>query len=941
MFKRVNFRLIGQLLLVLAFLFSGVGITPTLAQSSSGLNPASWQTSSTGLRTTQNSYAQTAGLGFGVTAQSWPYLTLPGGVKDAEAYVGYRLMGPIGIPLGQVKVTGASGSLSAQTTDWSHNQLTYSYNGRQMQFYVSRMSAAVALQTSATSLTLFNGSVPRYAIQSGKVSYVSDGPAYPKYVAYSSGGAVQVKALSSSATALSGLDANWALVWYGKNSHFVDTRRPLSYDWTLLTSDAYQADAPMLLVFQNKPASIKQASGGGVELAFSSAAGAMSILPFDGRLTRTATETESWASGLPTAVKNKISWWAGRSCEFPLSVAETYAYDAPTDTASITENFNFLTVCSGGIRLAPLPATVALARDALPLVFSGNVVDGGLSTEFGPSQGIEGVAAYTWSMSGLRDYVDNQREVQDGSVPAELTGRLNAEVQKVISSGHYAPWIFLDAVPNHRSRGDVYWANPADGLLHLIEVAEAVSDPSLQNSLINYIRSERAAYPPETVYNLGVTQGKIRGPFSTMDSIVEYYWNPKATAEDTRQYSFLKDVPLYSFYALSRYYALTGEAVPANTWAKAQETLDRDMREQDWSTFYWFANYQDRRVAVENANKHFAGMVGFVRLAEKAGDSASESLGRALLLKAAALRAGMGRYPRYLGATRLTQIPASPTWMMANRNHTFIGYLYNYSWSNEYDDSRQVIYLNQFGVDLNDYNYLQEVYNHLRDDFNSPRGQDSPSLAAFRDMVPELGKFLKDWSWEDADVVVRKVQDLWPHWYAAFAEGTLGWEHNLAHPVDSFQIFMAKAWIEDATPEELGRYADISWLDDGDFFYMQKLAEAVKAYRGVAWSGSESLTLSILPGDESLYLRWKIFPDPGESITWRIDIAGPGAPGPISGLPYATRSYQITGLQNYQKYSLSVSAVDSNGDVILTSPTLIGFPSNLLIYLPAVSKSWH
>ncbi|GAP13451.1 hypothetical protein LARV_01205 [Longilinea arvoryzae] len=941
MIKRGKFRFIVQLGLALAFLISSAGMIPVHAQSTQTLNPSSWQTSSTGLRTTQNTYAQTAGLGFVVTSQSWPYLTLHGGVKDAGAYIGYRLMGPIGIPLGQVKVSGASGSLAAQTTDWSHNQLTYSYGGGQMQFYVSRMSAAVALQTGATSLTLFNGSLPRYAIQSDHVARLSDGAAYPKYVAYSSGGAVQVKALSSSTTSLSGLDANWALVWYGNNSHFVDTRRPLSYDWTLLTSDAYQADAPMLLVFQNKPTSIKQASGGGVELAFSSAAGVMSILPFDGRLTRSTTETESWAGGLPTAVKNKITWWAARSCEFPLSVAETYGYDAPTDTTSITENFNFLTVCSGGIRLAPLPATVALARDALPITFSGNVVDGGLSTEFGPSQGIEGVGSYTWSMSGLRDYVDNSREVQDGGVPAELTDRLNAEVQKVVSSGHYAPWIFLDGVPNHRSRGDVYWANPADGLLHLIEVADAVSDPTLRTSLVNYIKSERATYPPETVYNLSVTQGKLRGPFSTMDSIVQYYWNPKATADDTRQWSFLQDVPLYSFYALARYYSLTGEVVPASTWSKAQETLDRDMREQDWGTFYWFANYQDRRVAVENANRHFAGMIGFVRLAEMTGDSASENLGRALLLKAAAMRAGMGRYARYLGATQLTQIPASPDWMMVNRNHTFIGYLYNYSWANEYDDSRQVIYLNQFAVDLNDYNYLQEVYNHLRDDLDNPRGQDSPSLAAFRDMVPELGKFLKDWSWEDADVVVRKVQDLWPQWYAAYAEGTLGWEHNLAHPVDSFQIFMAKAWIEDATPEELGRYADISWLDDGDFFYMQKLAEAVKAYRGVAWSGSDSLTLSAIPGDGYLLLRWKIVPDQDEGYTWRIDISGPGAPSPISGLPFATRSYLITGLKNYQRYTLSISAVDSTGAAILTSPTVTGFPSDILIYLPAISKGWH
>jgi len=939
--KRFSIRIIPQLLLVLTLLMSALGTHTVSAQDEpDALAPSSWQTTATGMRSTQNGAAHVGGLGFVVKAQSWPQLILRGGVQDAaDSYVGVRITGPIGITLGQVQVTGAGGSLSAQSADWAHNQLTYSYSGSQLQFYVSRMSPAVALQGSASALSLFTGSLPRYTIQGDRVNRLSDGGVSPKYVAYPTSTGVQVKALSGSSTALSGMNANWALVWYGNNSHIVDTRMPLSYEWTLPTSAAYRADAPMLLVFQNKPGSIKQGSSGGVDLAFSGGAGAMAILPIDGRLTRNISETEGWAGGLPTAMSQKATWWANHLGEFPLSVAETYTYNHATDTASITENFTFLQIYSGGTRFAPLPPMLALARDSMPITFSGSVVDGGLSGEFGPSQGIEGVQSYTWSMSGITQFTNNYRELQNGDVPAELTNRLNTEVQKVIASGHYRPWIFLDAVPIHRSRGDLYWDNPADGLLQLVEVAEAVQDPTLRNSLINAITTERNAYPPETVYALSLTQGKMRGPYSYFDNVVQWTWDPNQTQEDTRQYSFLKDVPLYSFYALARYYNLTGSSLPALTWQKAQETLDRDMREQDWATFYWFANYEDRRVATENANRHVAGMIGYVRLAQLQGDSSSEDLGLALLLKAAAMRVGMARYPRYLGITGLIQVPSSDAaWMMNYHTHPYIGYLYNYQWVNSYDDSRQVVYFNQFNVDLNDYNYLQTPYNYLRRDFDSrPAGQDSPYLAAFKDLVPEVGNILKEYSFEDVDIAIRKITALTPHWYAAFAEGTLGWEHNLQHPIDSFQVFNAEAWIEDASAQDLGHFADISWLSEGDFFYMQKLSEAIKAFRGYTWSGDSYVNLSVIPGDGTLTLLWRAALDNPDGVTWTIHLNGPGNSNQVvTDLPFATTSYKFSGLTNYARYTISLTAVDGNGQTVLESDPDVAMPTDILFFLPAL-----
>jgi len=931
-----------SVILSINLLLSGTGLHAFAMPSSQALSPSNWQTGATGLKTTQNSKGQTAGLGFVITNGNWPSLTLRGGVMNADAsYVGPRLAGPIGIPLGQIRVTGASGSFTSQSADWAHNTLTYSYSGGTLQLTASRMSAAVALQSGASSLTLFTGNVSRYAWNSTQVNRLSDAPIYPRYAAYISGGTLQVKTLSTTSTSLSGMESQWMLIWFGSNSHFVDSRKPLSYDWTLPTSDAYQADAPLLLVFQNKPAAIKHASGGGIELTFSSALGAMSILPIDGRLTRSSSETEAWATSFPQAMRDKINFWALRSCEFPLTATETYQYTASSDTTKITETFTFLPICSGGTRFAPLPPFLAIAMNQLPIQISATVnSNGNLNTEFGPMIGIDGASSYSWSMSGLRKYTNETRTYLNGSVPNELRQKLETEVQKIISSGHYAPWIFLDAVPVHKSRGDVYWANPADVLLHLIEIAEAVDNPSLKSQILQYLQSERNNYPPETVYNLSITAGKRRGPFSYMDGTIQYYWNPNATQEDTRQDSFLKDVPLYSFYALARYYQFTQQSLPASTWQKAVETLDRDMREQDWATFYWFANYQDRRVAVENANRHFAGMIGFIRLAQMSKDSTSEELARSLLLKAAVLRSAMAHYPRYLGSVGLSQLPPSPTWMPTYRSHPFIGYLYNYDWRSANDDSRQVIYLNQFAVDLNDYNYLQVVYNTLRDrDTFTYHGQDSPYLAAFRDITPELGRYLKDWNSQDVSIVLNKVKALYPHWFAAFAEGTLGWEHNLSHPIDSFQIFMAHAWILDTPGNTLTRYTDISWLSEGDFFYIQKLAEAVKQYRGVQWGSAVTVQAWAVPGNQSLRLYWWVYPDEDDGYTWRIDISGSGSPAPVTGIPFANRTYLFTGLSNYQTYSITVSLVNPEGTIIAFSPAIQVMPSDLMVNLPLVFKA--
>ena len=97
-----------------------------------------------------------------------------------------------------------------------------------------------------------------------------------------------------------------------------------------------------------------------------------------------------------------------------------------SDMTTISENITYLPACAGGIRLAPIPPMLALARDSLGVQFSGPVVDGNLPTEIGPSLGIENTSQYTWSVTGLRDYAAAKRTMSGaGQTPSDLQQELS------------------------------------------------------------------------------------------------------------------------------------------------------------------------------------------------------------------------------------------------------------------------------------------------------------------------------------------------------------------------------------------------------------------------------------------------------------------------------------------------------------------------------------
>ena len=823
---------------VLSLLFVGL-LTLVTAQISHAQNPSSWQQDATGLLTSQNANKETGGLTMVVQNEGWPFLSLHGGVT----YYGWgNSGGPTGIPLGEITIPGvASSSLTSESADWSHDELTY--NGgtsSPLQVWVSRMSPAILIndaQPSATSLDLFTGNVSYFDPSGNNKS----APSSPKYVAYSTGGVTHVQALSTNMLSLPSLDNGWLLVWYGTNSHFDDTQLPIPYPFpqqigccnqesaTIPDANVYQADAPILLVFQVNPTGIAQSAQGGIQLTFGNGSGYVSLLPLYGLQHLQASVTDGWGTtGLPADALQKIAFWTTHVCSFPTTVAESYAYAAASDTANITENFSYVPVCAtgGGTPFALIPPMLGIAKDAMPITFSGPLVDASLPTEFGPTIGIENVSSYTWSVTGLNKYVSYSLPTgTPGTAPPDLMSALTSEVDKVIQAGHYAPWYIGGKMTANVNIGDLYFENPADEIYILTEIIPVLPEPE-KTELLNYLESERTAYPPESMFNEPFNQGTPRGDFNVPDQNVNGtdIFTELQTARPTL---FLQRVPLYNFYALAQYYALTGQPIPSSVMTDATSVLDQEMANQDWATMYWFQGFDTKKTAVENANRYFAGMIGLVRLSALSGDTSTEDLARSLLAKAAVLRIAMAEYPRYLYGAGLVTLPSNPAWEPTITAGQWVGYLYNYSWTGPYDDARQVTTLNQFQVILYD-----------SAGYNTPYGGDMNNgstyayLTAFRDLVPETAQLLKDDAKADVDVYIDKYTALMPDWYVAFADTPFGEEHGFSYPIDSYEMFLAKDWIDGESPQNLATYADISWLSQGgDFFYIQKLAEAVRAYQ--------------------------------------------------------------------------------------------------------------
>jgi hypothetical protein len=103
--------------------------------------------------------------------------------------------------------------------------------------------------------------------------------------------------------------------------------------------------------------------------------------------------------------------------------------------------------------------------------------------------------------------------------------------------------------------------------------------------------------------------------------------------------------------------------------------------------------------------------------------------------------------------------------------------------------------------------------------------------------VPETGRYLRDHVRDGIQRYLDDLSKIHGTWYTALADNHhyRNVEYCFMTPNCSHQLFMAHAWVAGTPAGELERYIDEPWTPLGDLYYMHKLAETIKAYRGVRW----------------------------------------------------------------------------------------------------------
>jgi len=565
------------------------------------------------------------------------------------------------------------------------------------------------------------------------------------------------------------------------------------------------------------------------------------------------------AASLKFDVLDKVGWRGDRTDAVPASVEETYSYDEAADTITIAVKFD-----KKGF--APLPPMLALAaKYGFPVKVAGSLAETSHKSVLGPLMGVEGADGYTYAVKGLGKYVLERPALGAGKGADKLQKMLEGQVRRILDAGHLAPWLFLVNVPGSGSddRGDVYWHNPAETLYLLAELAPLLS-LEVQDALKKYLKTERESFPPEAKSSVPIAEG-ARREYCSPDKKLLKRWEDKTLAYRTKA-----EPGIWNLYGLARYYEATGDKPSQEVMGRAKLLLSRSMERRDWATLYWFRDHTPAFNAVHGANQVFAGLIGTIRLARMVGDKEAEALGWGLFARTAALRFAMGKYTQYMqdahlfnryydyrpgrafkGAKREDlviqaetdparyEIPKDPAWWVKQRNNDWMGELVTWNWSKPIDNVRQVHRLDETGVDVWEWSGVDCGGTGQKRDVSEQKdywyARLAPYLLPFRDMVPELGRFMADHLKAEAEAYCGRVVENQPHWHITYAEAILSAEDGFNSPSDAYGQFLARAWVLGEKPEQLERCLDVPWLKVGDLYYLHKLAETIKAFQGVQW----------------------------------------------------------------------------------------------------------
>lgn len=116
---------------------------------------------------------------------------------------------------------------------------------------------------------------------------------------------------------------------------------------------------------------------------------------------------------------------------------------------------------------------------------------------------------------------------------------------------------------------------------------------------------------------------------------------------------------------------------------------------------------------------------------------------------------------------------------------------------------------------------------------------------------------------------------------------------------------------------------------------------ARRRFEGLPCTHTTQVALHAAPGNQVIYLSWEVTGALPLTTTWSISYLGPPGdqPSPITALPEPTRACTLTGLTNYELYTVTLNAM-LEGTPVLTD-TVTVMPTDIALYLPSVSRGFR
>ena len=371
--------------------------------------------------------------------------------------------------------------------------------------------------------------------------------------------------------------------------------------------------------------------------------------------------------------------------------------------------------------------------------------------------------------------------VQSNSTPpskAELTQRLETEVQKMVAAGPLRPGYLVSGFINfygngsktdEREFGEIfdYFQNPADTVYTLLLAYPHLSSTT-QQQVKTYLQTNYgpgAKYDFTKIVHVGYGTGAAREVFEIPPEYADWWWLPYTSPYNPSTEpmcgicGYWHHFPPFSFYSAWKYAQIVGNNDP--TFAKnIFNLMNSKIEAPPEDTFLIHKPYF--------INLYAAGYLGYLQLKQLAG------------LGGDATVTGYYNHMLSLRVGNFTKDTPYPP-LMADASN----------WEESYNNTLAV-------------------------------------ARNFMFLTPELADYLNQQISSQVQAAIDEYNYVAPYWFVSKFDDSYG-EGTIQHLYDTPALFQAKAWILKQPYNELVKWLDVPAFYQGDLFYIQNLVAALGA----------------------------------------------------------------------------------------------------------------